>query len=58
MLFSFHGTKETYLKCLMQIMETSEFSPFSPVLPFKFNTRQFLHKTLKLEIIWFVLLDF
>lgn len=42
----------------MQIMETSEFSPFSPVLPFKFNTRQFLHKTMKLEIIWFVLLDF
>lgn len=39
------------------VLDSSEFSPFSPALSCKFSTRQLFHKTMKLEIIWFVLLS-
>lgn len=38
--------------------KNSEFGPFFPSLPFKFSTGQLFHKTMKLEIIWFVLFNF
>lgn len=40
------------------VLESSEFSAFSFALPFKFSTRQIFHKTMKREVIWFVLLNF
>lgn len=54
---SHHGTKETFLKGLVQVMEKAN-SPFFPALPYKFSTRQLFYKTRKLESLWFVLLNF